>query len=239
MPPTTVFLDVNGVIVDADRLPQEYQRLMGEVLAPALGGAPEDWGRANAIVWPRVWALAQNDAWGDDPDERNRHLVTLNVRGMAEHLGIDPPDEDTCLRLDDDFTRHVLANGDFFFADSADVIRTLAARHQLHMAASYDSSAVEVMLEHLGVTEDVGIKFGWDLVGARKGSPDFYPRIFEATSTDPTDAVVVDDRTDMLTLAAGLGAATVLVQSDPAEADHPFDAVITDIGQLPAAIQAL
>lgn len=37
---------------------------MGDVLAPALGGAPGDWGRANAEVFPP--AFADRGRWYDD-----------------------------------------------------------------------------------------------------------------------------------------------------------------------------
>lgn len=234
MPPTTVFLDVDGVLVDADKLPGEYIRLMGDVLAPALGGTPDDWGRANAIVWPRAWEQHK-----DSTDDLQRRFAISNVQGMAEHLGIAPPDEDTCLRLDDDFTRHVRANGDFFFDASADVIRTLAATYELHTASGNAAWAVEVMLDRLGVRDLIGFKCGADLIDARKGGPDFYPRLFDATNTDPATAVIVDDQPNQLALAAALGAATVLIAADPSDLTHPVDATIRTIDELPAAIAAL
>ena len=238
MPPTTVFLDVDGVLVDAVKLPQEYVRLMGDVLAPALGGTPEDWGRANAVVFPRVWA--ENKEWSDDPDELNRHVGRLNIQGMAEHLGIEPPDDDTCMRLDDDFHRHVRGTGDFFFDASAAVVRALAGSYDIHTASGNTSWLIDLMLKRLGVRELVGLPFGSDLVSTRKGSPDFYPRIFERAGTDPGTALVVDDDPHQLALATELGAATVLVRPDPSEAStRSFDAVITEIGQLPTTICAL
>ncbi|HJM88231.1 MAG TPA: HAD family hydrolase [Dehalococcoidia bacterium] len=237
MPPTTVFLDVDGVIVDAVKLPQEYIRLLGDVLAPALGGEPEDWGRANGIVFPRVWEQLKDST--NDQDELVNRVAIANIQGMAEHLGIAPPDEATCRRLDDDFHIYVRGNGDFFFAESADVIRTLAASYDVHISSGNSSDMIEVMLERLGVSSEVGMKFGADLVDARKGGPDFYPRVFDATSTDPAASVVVDDQPHQLALAAALGAATVLIEAEPSGVAHPVDATISTIADLPAAIAAL
>ena len=154
MPRTTIFLDVDGVLVDAVKLRQEYVRLMGDVLAPALGGTPGDWGRANAVVFPRVWA--EYEEWSDDPDEVNRHVGRLNIQGMAEHLGIEPPDPDACMLLDDDCNRHVRGTGDFFFDASADVVRALAGSYDMHTASGNTSRLIDLMLKRLGVRELVG-----------------------------------------------------------------------------------
>jgi hypothetical protein len=58
MPRTTIFFDVDGVIVDAVKLPQEYVRLMGEVLAPVLV-RPDGSGATSAFdaVIPGISAL--------------------------------------------------------------------------------------------------------------------------------------------------------------------------------------
>lgn len=125
MPPISVFLDIDGVPLDPSRPSPEYLRLMGEVLAPALGGTPEDWGRANAVVFPRIFAEFEH--WGDDPAETDRHAGVLNVRGMCEHVGIEPSDDDECSRLHHAFDHHVPGNGDFLFDDSSRVVR--ARRH--------------------------------------------------------------------------------------------------------------
>jgi phosphoglycolate phosphatase-like HAD superfamily hydrolase len=237
MPPTTVFLDVDGVLVDADKLPREYVRLMGDVLAPALGGVPEEWGAANAIVFPRVWAQLQDST--DDRDELTRRIAVATVQGMAEELDIAPPDEDTYMRLDDDFSRYVRIHGDFFFDTSANIVRTLAASYDLHMASGNDSKLIELMLDRLGVRDLVGFMCGSDLVDTRKGGPDFYPRLFAATTTDPAGAVIVDDQPAQLAQAAALGAATMLIEATPSDATHPVDATIRTIDELPAAIAAL
>jgi phosphoglycolate phosphatase-like HAD superfamily hydrolase len=239
MSPITVFLDVDGVLVDADKLPLEYVRLMGDVLAPALGGVPEDWGTANAIVFPRVWARLQDST--HDRDELTRLIAVATVQGMADELGIAPPNEDTCMRLDNDFTRYVRVHGDFFFDASAGVVRTLAARYELHMTSGNASAEIEVMLDRLGVRDLVGFMCGSDLVDTRKGGPDFYPRLFAATKTDPADAVVVvvDDQPAQLAQAAALGAATVLIEATPSGVTHPVAATIRTIDELPAAITGL
>ncbi len=54
---------------------------------------------------------------------------------MCEMLGIEQPDDDESARLSDAVDHYVRARGDFFFADSADVIRTLAASYDVHMAS--------------------------------------------------------------------------------------------------------
>ena len=85
----------------------------------------------------------------------------------------------------------------------------------------------------------VGFMCGSDLVDTRKGGPDFYPRLFAATTTDPAGAVIVDDQPAQLAQAAALGAATMLIEATPSDATHPVDATIRTIDELPAAIAAL
>ena len=86
---SAVFLDVDGVINDHALNPGMWDSLMGDVLAPALGGEPADWGRANRKVFPRIWA--QQHTWGTDPMERITIEARLILSGMCEELGLRPP----------------------------------------------------------------------------------------------------------------------------------------------------
>ena len=82
-----VFLDMDGVLLDADRLPLEYQRLLGEVLAPALGGSVTDWGRANASSFP-IWSAATRARPLDEsPLERYELESVLSIRALLRVLG--------------------------------------------------------------------------------------------------------------------------------------------------------
>ncbi|MFQ5381218.1 MAG: HAD family hydrolase, partial [Dehalococcoidia bacterium] len=190
-----VFLDVDGVLVDADLLPLEYQRLMGDVLAPVLGGSPEDWGRANAVTFPalleRLLATFGPDS---DPLAACRFEYVENVRAMCRVLGIREPDEDTSYRLGLEFNLHVRGAHGAVFPEAAPAVRSLAARYDVHLATGNPSWLCEAQLDGMGVRDAVGILCGPDLLGTPKHSPRYYPHLFALASVDPAEVVVVDDR---------------------------------------------
>lgn len=234
MPPTAIFLDVDGVLVDSARLPAEYVRLMGDVLAPALGETPERWGEANREVFPRVWS--QEAEWGDDPFERIERESILTIGGMCDWLGIDAPTDEECVRLGRALHVYVRGHHDAIFDHSARVVRALAPAYDLHLATGGPSWQNEAQLASIGVRDAFGVLCGPDLVGVRKRSPLFYPRLFELADVAPPDAVVFDDEPRQLAHAVAAGARTVLVHpSEP----WPDGARIANIAELPDAIAGL
>ncbi len=238
MPLTAVFLDMDGVLVDQTKLPLEYQRLMGEALAPALGGAVEDWGRANEVTFPRIFPIVMAAPPEMPPLEWYGWQDVLSVRGMCEEIGIEPPSDEECMRLGDACDRHVRANHEAFFPGIAPTVRELAASYGLHFATGNPSWNIETAIERLGVSELFGTLCGPDLVDARKGTPQFYPRLLELADVRPSDAVVVDDSAARLAEVTALGASTVQVNAEGV-ANPDVDAVITTIGELPRALETL
>lgn len=238
MPVTAVFLDMDGVLVDQTKLPLEYVRLLGEVLAPALGGTVEDWGNANVVTFPRTFAIVNQAAPEMPPLEWYAWQDVVSVRAMCEELGIDPPSDEQCQRLGNAFDRHVRANHEAFFPDVASTIEELLTSYRVHFATGNPSWNVEITLERLGLVGRLGVLCGPDLIGARKRTPRFYPRLFELAGVAPSEGVVVDDSAAQLATAAALGASTVLVSTEGAR-NADVDAVITTIGELPRALVGL
>ena len=235
---TTVFLDMDGVLVDQTKLPLEYQRLLGEVLAPALGVAVEDWAEANRIAFPRWFAQVQARPVSESPLERYDLEFLLSVRGMCEVLGRAAPSRETCIRLGRAADTHVRTHHQAFFPEAASVIRELASRYTVHFATGNPSWNIQVTIDRLGVADCVGLLCGPDRLGVLKKSPEFYPRLFELAGLTPSDAAVVDDSEAQLASAAQLGASTVLV--GPQATEHtPWSAVVPGIAQVPHALEEL
>lgn len=97
---------------------------MGEVLSPALGATPADWGRVNREVYPGIWA--NQHTWGTDPKVRIRREAVDNLTGMCRALRIEPPDEDGCCELMRSVDVHVGRTGAAAYPWAADSIRALA-----------------------------------------------------------------------------------------------------------------
>lgn len=234
-----IFLDVDGVMLDPTRTSAEWIRLMGDVLAPALGGTPEDWGRANADVFPRVFF--DRDRWyRDDPLESERSLVTQVFQGECEFLGIPLLSSDEAVRLGREIDVYVGQHTRAAFPRTIEVIRELAVTFELHTATGNPPWRVEPMLEQWGVRDLFGVLPGEHVVGVMKDSDAFYPAVFALAGVDATEAIVVDDKDAILRKASTLGATTVLVHSGGTEDDTSMaDLVIGSIEELPGALQRL
>src|SRR5205807_9449558 len=78
-----------GVLLDPTGIPAQWQRLVGEFLAPRLGGEPAAWGPANEYAAERMFARYR-DPQGT-PRETHGRLRRLWLREMCERVGVPSP----------------------------------------------------------------------------------------------------------------------------------------------------
>lgn len=237
--PATVFLDVDGVISDIDQLSADFNSLIGDVLTPALGGKPADWGDANHAVYPRVMAYLRQGRLLADPvarfDQESCHLI----QRMCQRLGVPAPDGATAAELGRRFNLHVRRNGAAGYGHAKPAIETLAASRDVATGnVSWNAVAV---LEQIGVAGSIGIPAGTDLVGVGKEHPAFYERLFALARVPASEAVVVDDVPQQLAHAASLGADTVLVskQRERSEGLPERALAVESIEELPEVVNQL
>ena len=232
---TAVFLDIDGVLSDNNVLGPEYRRLMGDILAPALGGTRKDWGRANRAVFPDLFA--ESMAWTGDPTVAARREYRENIERMCAWLGLEAPPPAECERLGREFNIYVRRNAQALFAAAAGVVRELARNLDVHLATGNPSWCGIAVLEHMGVRELVGHPTGPDLVGRMKKTAGFHPAILALAAAAPATSVIVDDDPDVLVNAKAAGTLTVLVAPEGHPAASHIDRVISGIGELPDAIR--
>lgn len=237
MPLAACFLDVDGVITDFSRLTAQWDSHMGDVIAPALGRTPADWGRANRAVFPTVWA--RNEEWGTDPATRQRREALEIIGAMCEHLGEPVPSEDRSEALWLEVETHVAEQASAVFPGARDAIEALSRRWAVHTATGNPSRRVVAYFRGMDALHLLGVPSGPDLVGIWKQAPEFYERTFALAGVDARDALVVDDDPARLLTAASLGARTVLVDGAGGEQQDSVDAVISVIDELPAAVEAI
>lgn len=206
---SAVFLDVDGVINDHALNPGMWDSLMGDVLAPALGATPADWGRVNRIVFPGIWA--QQHTWGIDPIVRIRTEARLIVTGMCEALGLPAPAPEACFELWREVDLYIAASGKAAFPFAAGAIRAIAGLAAVHTATGNPSWRVNALLGALGVSEHVGFRAGPDLVGIAKSEVAYYERVLAATQVLPSKALIVDDSPECIECARAAGAQTAHV----------------------------
>jgi len=134
-----IFLDMDGVLVDAELLPLEYLRLMGDVLVPALGGTNEAWAGANRHVFLVLAQEFRDLTWPADPVASERRGYRLNVQRMCAYLGIAQPSDEDATRLGRAFNIYVRTNMTAVFEDAAPTIHRLSRGHELHLASGSPS----------------------------------------------------------------------------------------------------
>ena len=211
---------------------------MGDVLAPALGGEPEDWGRANAQVFQA--AFDDRVRWyDDDPEVAERNLIAALLRDECAIVGVPYPGDDEAFALGRRMDEYVCRRADCAFPAAVDVIRVLAASHELHTATGNPSWRVGSLLDQWGVRERFGVTPGTDLVGVMKDTAEFHRRVFALAGVDAVRAIVVDDSPEHLVRARAAGALGILVApGGPAPCDAA-DAVVSGIAGVPEAVRRL
>jgi len=246
MPISAIFLDDGGVLNDNQRRSLEWERLVGEFLAPRLGGSPGAWGEANRVVFERQWRRFEEwqqqrlaaDEWGDffgSAVERERWL-----REMCEHVGIIAPPREACVALARETDEYVIPRVRAAFPGAVDAVRALSnLGYALRTASGTLSRDLERNLTSMGVRDlFAGPLYGPDLVRALKGGRPFYDRIFADAGVSPDEALVVDDAPDALQHAAQTGARTALVTTRGRPVDGPWS-TIDSLAELPALVEQL
>ena len=240
---STIFLDDGGVMNDNGRRAPQWERLVGEFLAPELGGDPAAWGEANRVVFDRQWRRFEEwtpertaaGEYGDffgSSEERERWL-----REMCEHVGLSVPPVDACVRLAAETEAYVIPRVRAAYPGAVDAIRTLHERgYTISTASSAPSENLEQSLAGLGVRELFTERlYGPDLVRTLKERPEFYRRVFADAGVAPADVLVVDDSPQPLQRAADAGAATVLISAETTRSGDPHT-VINSLAELPSLL---
>ncbi|MBA4179732.1 MAG: hypothetical protein C0506_04015 [Anaerolinea sp.] len=215
---STVFIDDGGVLNDNRLRAPQWQRLVGEFLAPRLGGTSESWAAANAAVFGhllqgflsgastrfenhRDWIEAYYEAW----------LV-----GMCSAADVPLPPAHHVQRIARDADDYITRRVSSAIPGSADAVRTLRGRDLLlHMGSGGDSRQLANYLERMGIRECFHTLYGADLVDMPKDRPEYHRRVLEDSGVDPARALFIDDSPAPLEWAASFGAKTALIAPDP------------------------
>ena len=229
--PAVIFLDDGGVLHDNERRGAEWRRLIGEYLAPRLGGEPLAWGEANRAAFDAQWARFQDWSAVHALDEEFVDFFMLGeensrwLTDMCDAVGVQAPAGAECAALAAATQRFVQSRVQSGFDDAAPAVRVLSeAGFTLATASGETSQELESYLDAIGVRTFInGPFYGPDLVQAHKASPRYYERILADSGVAPADALFVDDNAKAVGWAASTGATTVHMcrQGEPAAAaDH-------------------
>jgi len=234
-----LFIDDGGVMNDnAVRGPQ-WQRLVGEFLAPILGGTPRAWAKANPAVVTDLFAEhARTTAGRTDRDFAAwQHAYRIGwTRGMCERVGVAVPSDDDCYDLARRAAAYVTLRMRSAFPGTVEAVRELhALGYMLHTASGEDTDDLHGYLTGMGVRDCFDRLYGPDLINTPKEGALYYERIFADAGVAPVDALVVDDSPHAASWAIAAGARAVLVTQD--RADGPVDACVRSLAELPHLLE--
>ena len=220
-PIEALFVDKDGVLLDNPVLSAQWRRLVGEFLAPRLGGSREAWGAANVPAFEREWArfLAAASA-GGPPDIRgffanDRRQWFLD---MCDGVGVARPPDDVAEVIAADTVRYVRAHLDIPVPRVLDALRALRGRGiVLHIASADAHDELVEFLERIGARELFDRVYGSDLVNAWKFGPAYYRAVLADSGVDPARAAVIDDSPRALGWARECGLRGFLVERQDGE----------------------
>jgi FMN phosphatase YigB (HAD superfamily) len=191
-----VFIDDGGVLNDNEVRAPQWRRLLGEYLAPRLGGTREAWASANVGAFERSWARyvdhveRAGDARGIERwirDDRRRWLID-----MCEQVGVAVPPDPTTYAIDAGTWVAERVRADV--PGAIDTVRWLHARGlALNTASGALSWELEPYLRGMGIRELFDHLYGPDLVDRYKNGPYFYEALLRDVGVRADAAVVIDD----------------------------------------------
>lgn len=211
-----LFVDKGGVLIDNTTLSAQWRRLIGEFLAPRLGGRHEEWGAANVPAFERQWArFAAAAAAGGPADIRGFFAkdARLWFLDMCDGVGIERPPDEVADVIAADTVRYVKANLNIPVPRALDSLRTLRGRGMvLHTASADAHDDLVEFLERIGARELFDRVYGSDLVNTWKFGPEYYRAVLADSGVDPARAAVVDDSPQALAWARECGLQGFLVE---------------------------
>ena len=220
-PIKVLFVDKGGVLVDNTALSVQWRRLIGEFLAPRLGGRHEEWGAANLPAFQRQWERFQHAAAAGGPADI-RGFFARDARqwflDMCDGVGIERPPDDVADRVAADTVNYVKARLKIPVPRALDALRSLRARGVvLHTASADAHDDLVEFLERIGGRDLFDRVYGSDVVNTWKFGPGYYRAVLADSGVDPARAAVVDDSPEALAWARECGLRGFLVEHQDGE----------------------
>ena len=232
---TTLLIDYHGVISDGERLPLEWQRLLGEFFMPRYGKGATVWAEANMKALGRSIERQRALRLDAHAEEFRRADRIEWLRDMLRFAEVPAPSDDAAAdMLAREAIAYVVPRARAAVPGAAETLRAVHARGFVLFTASGDHShMLDGYLTGLGVRALFREIYGADLLGVWKNGPRFYKALLEHAHLDPSHALTLDDDATRLDWARDLGIGTILVGSKDPGSNHRR---IGTIAELPQAL---
>ena len=209
---------------------------MGEFIPSRLGGKPRDWSEANRVTFEELFNEYE-PRWGKEPLSGFYEDYQLDwLRLMCGRVGVSVPARGEAVSIARDAIAFVTRRVHAAFPGAVDAIRRLHARgYLLHTASAEHSSELAGYLEAMGVRGLFDKLYGPDLLDLPVQGPGYYEHLFQDSSTDAQQAIVVDDSEDRVAWATDAGALAVLVSQEEHSSKVGVH-VVSRLAELPSLI---
>ena len=216
-PIEVLFVDKGGVLIDNNDLSPQWRRLIGEFLAPRLGGSPEAWGAANIPAFEQQLERWRSAMAGRGPADI-RGFFAKDARlwflEMCDAIGLQRPPDEEAERIAADTVSYVKAHLELRPPQGG--LRALRALRErglvLHVASADAHDELVAFLEQIGARDLFDRVYGSDLVNTWKFGPEYYRAVLADSGVDPQLAAVVDDSPSAVSWARECGMRGFLVE---------------------------
>lgn len=221
-----------------------YRERTAFLLSARHGGPIDAWRRAHdtAYTWytehlsrPETWARG---TWIEVVDRAEADNLVL----MFREVGVPPPADP--LAYAKALELEAMSGIDAAFPDARPAVARLkAAGHRTFLTTNATESNARGSLTGARLLQELDGVFTGERLNASKHSSDYWERIRNGLSVDPSRALVVDDRLDYLGAAAPCGFVTLLLDRDgrhSADAIPPHvHAILRNLAGLPHYVDVL
>lgn len=239
-----VFMDLWGVLLDAERMQREYGPALARHLAAEFGGAEAEWTVAHTAAWTDYVRETESTDWGREPwSTIADRLDARFALGILERMDVRwrPPDPAGFSR---DLDRRVMSTVNARYPDAeAAVQRLKAAGHGVYVATQATDSNARGALEGAKLLGSLDGLYTGTSQDALKSQAVYWQRILQGFWAPADQCVVVDDRVDYLTAATSLGFLGLLLDREGVYESTPIPscarAALRNLAGLPHFVDVL
>lgn len=210
-----VFLDLWGVLLDAETMQREYGPALARHLAAQFGGEEAAWTAAHTAAWTDYVRGTESADWSREPwSAIAERLDARFALGILERMNVRwrPPDPAGFSR---DLDLRVMSTVNARFPDAQTALQRLkAAGHGIYAATQATESNARGALQGAGLLGLLDGLFTGSSQDALKSQRTYWEKILHGFWAPANECIAVDDRGDYLAAAASAGFTALLLDRE-------------------------
>ena len=238
-----IFFDDGNVLNNNKVRAKQWQKLIGDFMAPLFGGKPEAWGVANAKLIQDFINKGIPSLIFEHKEKTHSQFIKWFrekwINDMFDYVGIKRPNHADYKRIYYETAEYVDLRVRSAFPG---VIKTIKALYNdgfnLYTASGTESIELNYYLEGMGIRQYFKKLYGPDLINVLKVDNMFYEAILNDLGIQPNQAIFIDDKPYYLNIAKKVGA-YVIQACFTREFKPQFKYVIKNMRKLPEVIEKL